>query len=295
MAARTLDGLGMARDIRAEIKAEVESICRHGRPPCLGVVLVGDDPASHVYVRNKGRACEEVGITAVEQRLPAHADEARVLAAIDRYNRDSGVDGILVQLPLPRGMKKFPVLDAIDPAKDVDVFTPVNTGRLVQNRPAMKPCTPQAVVEILHRSGTPVAGQRVAIVNRSLVVGQPLASMLLQDNEFANATVTVCHEYTRDMVDILRAADIVVTAVGNRDRFTLTGEMVKPGATVIDVAIIRTETGLVGDADRSVWDVAGAVSPVPGGVGPLTIAMLLRNTVTAYHHEAGTNWMGPNS
>ncbi len=281
MAARKLDGNEIAKTIRAELRREVDSI-RGSSRPCLGVILVGDDAASHVYVRNKERACEEVGIDTVEHRLPASTSETDVISMVHRLNHDEQVNGVLVQLPLPSHINKLRVFDAICPTKDVDVFTPYNTGLLVQNRPTLRPCTPQAVVEILHRSGIPIKGQRVAIVNRSLVVGQPLAAMLVQNHEFANATVTICHEHTPNMCGILRESDIVVTAVGNRSAFVLSADMVKPGATVIDVSIIRDGNRLMGDADESVWEVAGAVTPVPGGVGPVTICVLMKNTISAF-------------
>jgi methylenetetrahydrofolate dehydrogenase (NADP+)/methenyltetrahydrofolate cyclohydrolase len=284
MTARKLDGNEIARIIRTELRAEVAALAGPHRP-CLGVILVGDDAPSHVYVRNKERACEEVGIDTIEHRLPASSSETDVISMVRRLNHDERVNGILVQLPLPAHINKLHVFDTICPTKDVDVFTPYNTGLLVQNRPTLRPCTPQAVVEILRRSDIPIKGQRVAIVNRSLVVGQPLAAMLVQNHEFANATVTVCHEHTPNMGGILRDADIVVTAVGNRSAFILSADMVKPGATVIDVAIIRNGGRLMGDADESVWRVAGAMTPVPGGVGPCTIAMLLRNTLTAFYNQ----------
>lgn len=284
MSARLLDGNAIAAAIRREVAAEVAYL---PAPPCLGVVLVGDDPASHVYVRNKERACAEVGIRTVEHRLPAAVTEAHVVAAVEEMNADPGVHGILTQLPLPRHVDRLRVFDAIDPAKDVDVFTPLNTGKLAQHRSPLVPCTPGAVVEILRRSDIRIAGQRVAIVNRSPVVGQPLANMLLQNHEFANATVTVCHEHTRDMRAVLREADIIVTAVGRPEWFRLTADMVRPGATVVDVAIIRQDGKLFGDADPDVREVAGAITPVPGGVGPVTVCMLLRNTVTAYRNLEG--------
>ena len=210
---------------------------------------------------------------------------------VEAFNNDRYVDGILVQLPLPSHINKFAVFDAIDPNKDVDVFTPRNTGLLIQNRPRYMPCTPQAVREILVRSKIPILGQNVVIINRSLIVGQPLAHMLMQNEEFANATVTVCHEHTKNIKEITRTADIVVTAVGRRDKFVLTGDMIKPGATVIDVAIVRDGKKIIGDADfESVKEVAGYVTPVPGGVGPCTVAMLLKNTVQASYYTRRLKW-----
>ncbi len=289
MRAKIIDGKKLAQRVREEIRSEV---LRHrgclfeDEPITLAVIQVGNDPASTVYVRNKKRACEEVGIRALHVTLePGPRVQQDLLDTIEDFSCDDEVHGILVQLPLPPHVDKFAIFDAIEPCKDVDVFGSKNTGLLVQNRPYLYPCTPHAVREILVRSGIPIVGQKVVIINRSLVVGQPLANMLLQDHEFANATVTVCHEHTKNIKEIVRTADIVVTAVGNRENFVLTGDMIKPGATVIDVAIIRTENRLVGDSHESVWEVAGAVTPVPGGVGPLTICMLLKNTLAAYKYQ----------
>lgn len=254
--------------------------------PCLAVVLVGDDAASSIYVKRKQVACEEVGIATKEISLPGDTPSHRLMGILCDLNTDHGVHGILVQLPLPEHINKFDVFDTISPMKDVDVFTSYNTGLMIQNRSRFQPCTPQACREILVRSGIPIHGQNVCIVNRSLVVGQPLAHMLMQNEDFANATVTVCHEHTKNMKEVLRSADIVVTAVGRRENFTLTADMVRPGATVIDVAIIRQGNKIVGDVDfENVKNVAGAITPVPGGVGPCTVAMLLRNTMTAAKNQ----------
>lgn len=279
MKAKILDGNKIAAEIRAEVAHDINSM---PVKPCLAVVLVGTDAASSIYVRRKQAACEEVGIATQEIVLPENVPAHRLMGILCDLNSDHSVNGILVQLPLPEHICKFDVFDTISPMKDVDVFTSYNTGLMIQNRHRFQPCTPQACREILVRSGIPIHGQNVAIVNRSLVVGQPLAHMLMQNEDFANATVTVCHEHTKNMKEVLRSADIVVTAVGRRDKFTLTADMVRPGATVIDVAIIRQGSKIIGDADfESVSKVAGAITPVPGGVGPCTVAMLLRNTVTA--------------
>lgn len=282
MRANILDGRKVAQSIKDRLKGRVEAFTlNYKRPPHLSVILVGEDPASQVYVRNKGKACREVGISTNTIALPSEITRLELEKVIQSLNVDKNTNGILVQLPLPKHIDKFDVFDAINPQKDVDVFTPRNTGLLIQNRPYLIPCTPQAVREILLHYNIPIKGQKIAIVNRSLVVGQPLTSMLIQDDKIANATVTVCHEYTENIKEVLRSADIVVTAVGRRDKYTLTGDMIKEGAVVIDVAIVRDGKRLMGDADESVWDKAAWVTPVPGGVGPCTIAMLISNTVHA--------------
>jgi len=279
MPAIILDGNRIAREIRQELRQEVKALPKR---PKLAVVLVGDDPASLVYIQKKEEACHEVGIDTHELRLDASIKPKVLARTLQDLSHAKSIHGILVQLPLPQHIDKFYVFDAIHPDKDVDVFTAYNTGLLIQNRPLFKPCTPEAIREILVRSKIPIKGQNVAIINRSLVVGQPLAHMLMQNDDFANATVTVCHEFTQDIKEVTRRADIIVTAVGRRDRFTLTADMVKPGATIIDVAIIRTGKKLTGDVDfDTVKEVAGYITPVPGGVGPCTVAMLLKNTFLA--------------
>ncbi len=280
MPATILCGKTIAKQIKQEIAEEIKSL---PSKPCLAVVLIGDDAASSVYVRNKQIACEEVGIVTRQINLSKDVPAHELMQVLHELNIDFSVHGILVQLPLPGHINKFEVFDSINPLKDVDVFTSHNTGLMVQNRHRFQPCTPQACREILLRSGIPIHGQNVAIVNRSHVVGQPLAHMLMQNEDFANATVTVCHEHTKNINKILRSADIIVTAVGRRDKFTLTPDMVREGATVIDVAIIRQNGKIVGDVDfKNVKEVAGAITPVPGGVGPVTCSMLLKNTVIAY-------------
>jgi len=289
--ARILDGKAIAAEIRAEIATEVVAFtARHGVAPCLAAVLVGADPASEVYVRNKQRACEKAGLQSQLHRLPAETSEADLLARVEQLNRDERVHGILVQLPLPKQIRETRILDAVHPLKDVDAFHAENVGLVVQGRPRFLPCTPHGVLQILHRSDIPVAGQHVVIVGRSEIVGKPLANMLVQRDsqlgpQAVNATVTVCHSRTRDLAELTRQADILVAAIGQA-KF-ITAEMIKAGAVLIDVGINRTDEGLVGDIDfAGVLDVASAVTPVPGGVGPLTVTMLLRNTLTAAGMQA---------
>ena len=286
MTAKILDGKAIARAIQDEIAEEVaDFIQNNGAVPCLAAVLVGEDPASSVYVRNKRRACERVGIESKLLRLPADASQEDLLSLVTKLNKDRDVHGILVQLPLPTQIDEQRIFSAVSPQKDVDVFHPENVGRLVQGRPRFLPCTPHGVQQLLIRSGIEIAGSHVVIVGRSDIVGKPLAAMLVQRSEGGNATVTVCHSRTQNLAELTRQADILVVAIG-RPKF-VTAEMVKPGAAVIDVGINRTEAGLVGDVDfEGVRQVAGQITPVPGGVGPLTIAMLLHNTLTAARAQA---------
>jgi len=281
MTATILDGKSLAKQIRTKLAAEVVSFLREGGPqPVLAAVLVGHDPASEVYVRHKRRDCQQVGIESQLHRLPETASEDELLALVTRLNEDPRVHGILVQLPVPRQIRTHCVLDAIRPDKDVDAFHPENVGRLLQGRPRFLPCTPHAIQHLLLKGNIPIDGTRVVIVGRSDIVGKPLAGMLMQRDTAANATVTVCHSHTRDLPAVTREADILVVAIG-QPKF-LTAGMVRPGATVIDVGINRTDDGLVGDVDyQSVAEVAGQISPVPGGVGPLTRTMLLVNTLAA--------------
>lgn len=286
MTAQILDGKLTADQIRTEIAAEVQQWCREGnRVPTLAAVLVGDDPASQVYVRNKEKACEKVGMQSRLIRRPANTNTADLLALLDELNSDPAVNGILVQLPLPAQIDAQKVLDAVSPLKDVDAFAPENVGLLVQGRPRFLPCTPHGVMQILARYGHTVSGKNVVVVGRSDIVGKPLANMLLQRDiglgrEYANATVTVCHSQSNDLAATTRNADVLVAAVG-RPRL-ITADMVKPGAVVVDVGINREGDKLVGDVDfAAVAEVAAAITPVPGGIGPLTIAMLLRNTLQA--------------
>jgi len=281
MAARILDGKQLAQQIRSELAEEViEFIQNNAVVPCLAAVLVGADPASEVYVRNKRKACEAVGIESQLHRMAVGTSSDDLLKLIAKLNKDSEVHGILVQLPLPPQIDKNRVLLAVSPAKDVDAFHPENVGRLVQGRPRFLPCTPQGVQQLLVRNGIEIAGRHVVILGRSEIVGRPLSIMLSQRGASGDATVTVCHSRSRDLVGITRTADILIAAIG-QPKF-VSAEMVKPGATVVDVGINRTDEGVVGDVDfRAVAEVAGAITPVPGGVGPLTIAMLLRNTLSA--------------
>jgi len=281
MPATILDGKQLARQLRSELAEEVvEFIQNNGVVPCLAAVLVGDNPASEVYVRNKRRACETVGIESQLHRLGADASSDDLLKLIAKLNKDAEVHGILVQLPLPPQIDKNRVVLAISPNKDVDAFHPENVGRLVQGRPRFLPCTPQGVQQLLLRSGIEITGRHVVILGRSEIVGRPLSIMLSQHGKGGDATVTLCHSRSRDLPSITRLADILIVAIG-RARF-VTADMVKPGAAVVDVGVNRTEAGLVGDVNYdAVATVAGAITPVPGGVGPLTIAMLLRNTLLA--------------
>jgi methylenetetrahydrofolate dehydrogenase (NADP+)/methenyltetrahydrofolate cyclohydrolase len=281
MTATILDGKKLAQQIRSELAEEVvEFIQNNGVVPCLAAVLVGDDPASEVYVRNKRRACEATGIESQLHRLRADTTQEELLQLVARLNRSTEVHGILVQMPLPPQIDPSRVVQAVSPAKDVDVFHPENVGRLVQGRPRFLPCTPHGVQQILMRSDIPISGQHVVVVGRSDIVGRPLSIMLSQKGEGADATVTVCHSRSHDLGAITRLADVLVVAIGRPK--VITADMVKPGATVIDVGINRTDDGLVGDVDfAAVREVAGAITPVPGGVGPLTIAMLLSNTLLA--------------
>jgi methylenetetrahydrofolate dehydrogenase (NADP+)/methenyltetrahydrofolate cyclohydrolase len=281
MPARILDGKELAKQIRSELAEEViEFIQNNAVVPCLAAVLVGEDPASEVYVRNKRKACEAVGIESQLHRLPADTSSDHLLKVIAKLNKDGEVHGILVQLPLPPQIDKNRVLLAVSPVKDVDAFHPENVGRLVQGRPRFLPCTPQGVQQLLVRNGIEIAGRHVVILGRSEIVGRPLSIMLSQRGATGDATVTVCHSRSRDLAAITRTADILIAAIG-QPKF-VTAEMVKPGATVVDVGINRTDGGVVGDVDfQAVAEVAGAITPVPGGVGPLTIAMLLSNTLSA--------------
>ena len=282
MKATLIDGKAIAAAVRADLAAEVESLKAAGTVPGLAVILVGEDPASQVYVRNKTRACAEVGIHAEEYRLPADTTEQELLALVAELNARADIDGILCQLPLPKPLDDAAVIAAIDPAKDVDAFSAVNVGHIMIGDYAFLPCTPAGVMELLHRSGVDVAGKRCVVIGRSNIVGKPMAMLLLHEN----GTVTVCHSRTQQLAAICREADILVAAVG-RAKF-VTADMVKDGAVVIDVGMNRDENGkLCGDVDfDAVAEVASLITPVPGGVGPMTIAMLLKNTVTAAKRRA---------
>ena len=282
MAARVIDGKAVAAEIREQVATGVRELgVATGEAPGLATVLVGDDPASKVYVASKRRQCAEVGMRSIDRELPADASIEELLAMVAELNADDAVDGILVQLPLPGQLDHDQVIARIDPAKDVDGLTATSAGLLAQGRPGMVPCTPRGVLELLRRAGTALEGTEAVVVGRSILVGRPLASLLLGES----ATVTVCHSRTRDLSEVCRRADVLVAAVGAP---RLIGpEMVKPGATVIDVGTNRTDDGLVGDVDFDpVSEVAGAITPVPGGVGPMTIAMLLSNTLEAARRRA---------
>lgn len=283
MEAKIIDGKAIAQDIKNEVKAEVEKITAAGRrAPALAVVLVGNDPASQVYVGSKRKACHALGITSVEHILPDTTEEKALLELIGRLNRDNGIDGILVQLPLPKQIREQAVLEHIDPLKDVDGFHPMSVGRLVANAPGLRPCTPAGVIALLKRSGVALAGKKAVVIGRSNIVGKPVATLLLHES----CTVTVCHSKTHNLPEIVKGADIVVAAIG-KAKF-VTREMIKPGAAVIDVGINRTPEGIVGDVDfAEVKKTAGWITPVPRGVGPMTIAMLMHNTVEAYKLRVG--------
>lgn len=275
---KLINGKEIAAAVRAELKADCATfVAKHGYAPGLAVVIVGEDPASQIYVRNKARACEEVGFCSEVHRLPAETEQAALNALIDRLNADSRIHGILVQLPLPAHLDAEEVTLRIDPRKDVDAFHPFNVGRILLGDPIFLPCTPAGVMELLRRSEIDPSGKRCVVIGRSNIVGKPMAMLLLA----ANGTVTVCHSRTVGLADITREADILVSAVG-RANF-VTADMVKPGAVVIDVGMNRDASGkLVGDVDfPSVSPLCSFITPVPGGVGPMTITMLLRNTLVA--------------
>jgi len=285
MTAKIIDGKQIAQDIRAELKEEVASLKDKGLVPGLGVILVGDDPASRSYVTAKERACEKAGLYSDDNRLSAETSQEELIALVKKMNADPKIHGILVQLPLPKHLDETEVLMTIDPAKDVDGFHPVNVGKMVVGEQGFLPCTPHGVVQLLARSGVKTEGSHVVIVGRSNIVGKPVANMLLQKRENANATVTVCHTRTKDVASFTRQADIIIAAAGRPN--TITAEMVKDGVVVIDVGVNRVEDAtkksgyrLAGDVDfKSVKEKASLITPVPGGVGPMTITMLMYNTV----------------
>jgi methylenetetrahydrofolate dehydrogenase (NADP+) / methenyltetrahydrofolate cyclohydrolase len=297
MSAEILDGKAIAAALRGRVKGVVAKRVAAGmNAPGLATVLVGDDPASHVYVGSKRRACEEAGIRSIHHELPADVPEAELVALVAALDRDSEVDGILVQMPLPDHIDQDVVLAEVSAGKDVDGLTPVNAGHLAQGRIGIRealdidssdpvvgliPCTPAGVIEILDRSGVELAGARAVVIGRSILVGRPMASLLVN----ADATVTVCHSRTRDLAGVCRNADVLIAAVGRPEM--VSGAWIKPGATVIDVGMNRTASGLVGDVEfDSATAVAARITPVPGGVGPMTIAMLLANTVRASRSPA---------
>ncbi len=298
MTAQIIDGKQVAASIREELKAEVAKLKEKGVVPGLGVILVGDDSASVSYVTAKERACKEMGIYSDNNRLDADTSQKQVIALVRKMNKDPKIHGILVQLPLPKGLNESEVLEAIDPAKDVDGFHPMNVGRMVVGEKAFLPCTPHAVIQLLIRSGVTIEGANVVIVGRSNIVGKPLANMLIQKSAIGNATVTVCHTRTRDLAYHTRRADIVIVAAGRPN--TITADMIKEGAVVIDVGVNRIEDAtkkqgfrLVGDVDfEMVKEKASLITPVPGGVGPMTITMLLYNTVESAKRATGSALTG---
>jgi methylenetetrahydrofolate dehydrogenase (NADP+)/methenyltetrahydrofolate cyclohydrolase len=271
-----IDGKAVAARLRAEVAEAAAGLRQRGVAPTLATVLVGDDPASAVYVRSKTRAAREAGVDVRDHKLPANATQAGLAAVIDRLNRDTEIDGILVQLPLPPALDADAVIGALDPAKDVDGLHPVSLGLLAQGRPSFVPCTPSGCMRLLREVGTELPGARAVVIGRSLLVGKPVALLLAN----ASATVTLCHSRTRDLADEVRRADVVVAAIGRPE--LVRGDWIKPGAVVLDVGINRVAGALVGDVEFAVAaERARAITPVPGGVGPMTIACLLENTVMA--------------
>ncbi len=277
MSAKLIDGRALSEEIRAEVAEGVKEVTRKlGRPPGLSVVLVGEDPASKIYVRNKERASKKLGMKGEVIRMPATSTHDEVLATVQELNAREDVDGILVQLPVPDQVDDEAIIDAIDPSKDVDGFHPHNLGLLMADRPFLMGCTPYGIMEMLRRYDVSIKGKNAVVVGRSLIVGKPMALMLLREH----ATVTICHSRTQDLAAEVRKADIVVAAVGRAN--LITADMVKPGAVVIDVGMNRLDDKLVGDVDfDAVKEVASLITPVPGGVGPMTITMLMKNTLVA--------------
>src|SRR5689334_15256534 len=282
MPAQLIDGVQLSQQLRAEIAERAAKLTAAGQQPGLAVILVGEDPASQVYVRNKVKACGDVGFHSVLEKYEADLTEAALLARIEALNNDPAIHGILVQMPLPRHINPSKVIEAISTSKDVDGYSVLSAGELVANLPGFRPCTPYGCMKLIESTGTDLRGKHAVVIGRSNTVGKPMALLLLQ----ANATVTICHSATPDLSHHCRQADIVVAAVGRRD--TLTADMVKPGAIVIDVGMNRKDDGkLCGDVDfDGVKDVAGWITPVPGGVGPMTITMLLVNTIEAAERAA---------
>lgn len=285
MTASIIDGKAIAAEVRSEVARAAAELSDRGVVPGLATVLVGDDPASRIYVSSKRKACAEAGIKAWDHDLPASTSQADLLGLLDDLNRDPAVHGILVQLPLPEHVDEQLVLNAVSPDKDADGFHPCNFGRLLTGNALVIPATPAGIRELLVRSNIPTAGADVVIVGRSNIVGKPLAALLMQKDAGANATVTVCHTATKDLQSHTKRADILVAAIGRAH--AITAPMIARGATVVDVGMNRTDSGLVGDVDfDAAKEVAGAITPVPGGVGPMTIAMLLSNTVALARRAA---------
>lgn len=293
MTAQIIDGKAVAAEIRKEAAGEVAKLKSQGVQPCLAAVLVGENPASKAYVGTKRKACDEVGIKSVMRTPAADISEQELLAVVDELNADPSVHGILMQLPLPKHIDEDRVIERIDPGKDVDGFHPANVGKLVIGLDTLRPCTPAGIPELIVRSGLEIEGKHVVVIGRSNIVGKPMMNILVQKAEKANATVTVCHSGTKNLAELTRQADVLIAAIGRA--YFVTPDMVKPGAVVVDVGINRvddasTEKGykLVGDVDYdAVKDVAGAITPVPGGVGPMTVAMLMVNTAKAARMSAG--------
>jgi len=273
-----IDGVVIAQSVKDRVKKAVEELKTQGIAPCLATILIGDNPASTTYVRNKHKACEEVGIITKDHKLDANVSQTQINEIIENLNRDITVHGILIQLPLPKQLDEFATTSRISPLKDVDGLTPHNAGLLTMKKAALVACTPSGIMEMFNYHGMDLDGKNVVLINRSNLVGKPLYHLLLEKN----ATVVTCHSRTKNLTEICKAADIVITAVGDRNKFTLTPEMIKAGAVVIDVGISRLEEKLVGDSNfEQIIQKASFATPVPGGVGPMTVAMLLKNTITA--------------
>jgi methylenetetrahydrofolate dehydrogenase (NADP+)/methenyltetrahydrofolate cyclohydrolase len=278
MVGTKIDGIVIAQSVRDRVKKAVDVLKSQGVNPCLATILVGDNPASDTYVRNKHKACEEVGIITIDHKLDANISQTQLDEIIGKLNNDSLVHGILVQLPLPEQLDEFATTSRISPLKDVDGLTPHNAGLLSMKKAALVACTPSGIMEMFDYHEIDLHGKNVVLINRSNLVGKPLYHLLLEKN----ATVVTCHSKTQNLAELCQAADIIITAVGDRSKFTLTPEMIKEGAVVIDVAISRFQEKLVGDSDyEQIIQKASFATPVPGGVGPMTVAMLLKNTITA--------------
>ena len=278
MVGTKIDGNIIAQSVKDRVKKAVEELKTQGITPCLATILIGDNPASATYVKNKHKACEEVGIVTKDHKLDANVSQIQINEIIENLNKDNTVHGILVQLPLPEQLDEFVTTSRISPLKDVDGLTPHNTGLLSMKKAALVACTPLGIMEMFDYHGIDLDGKNVVLINRSNLVGKPLYHLLLEKN----ATVFACHSKTKNLTELCQSADVIITAVGNRDKFTLTPEMIKEGAIIIDVAISRFQEKLVGDSDfEQIIQKASFATPVPGGVGPMTVAMLLKNTITA--------------
>jgi methylenetetrahydrofolate dehydrogenase (NADP+)/methenyltetrahydrofolate cyclohydrolase len=278
MAGTKIDGIEVSKAVKERVKKAVEELKKQGIEPCLATILVGDNPASAIYVRNKHKACEQVGILTKDLTPSATISQSEINETIDSLNKDQSIHGILVQLPLPQQLNEFETISRISPIKDVDGLTPHNMGLLSMGKAVLKACTPSGIMEMFDYYNIDLSGKNVVLINRSNLIGKPLYHLLLEKN----ATVITCHSKTKNLKEISKSADIVITAVGDRKKFVLTADMIKEGAVVIDVAISKIEEKLVGDIDfEEIIKKASYVSPVPGGVGPMTVAMLLKNTVTA--------------